>query len=31
LIPIYVNVVSSIEDLGPVTKRGEGGIGSTGK
>lgn len=32
LIPIYrVDIVNSIEDLGPVTKRGEGGIGSTGK
>lgn len=31
LIPIYVNVVSSVEDLGPETRRGEGGLGSTGK
>lgn len=31
LLPIYVNVVSNIEDLGPSTARGEGGFGSTGK
>lgn len=31
LMPIYVNIVSSVEELGPVTRRGEGGIGSTGK
>jgi dUTP pyrophosphatase len=31
LIPIYVNIVNSIEELGPSTSRGEGGIGSTGK
>ena len=31
LLPIYVNVVDTIEDLGPSTARGEGGFGSTGK
>lgn len=31
LLPIYVNVVSNIDDLGPSTARGEGGFGSTGK
>lgn len=31
LMPIYVNIVNSLEELGPVTRRGEGGIGSTGK
>jgi len=30
LMPIYVEVVDSIEDLGPSTSRGGGGIGSTG-
>lgn len=30
LIPIYVEVVDNIEDLGPITSRGGGGIGSTG-
>jgi dUTP pyrophosphatase len=31
LIPIFVNVVDKLEDLGPNTSRGEGGFGSTGK
>lgn len=31
LIPIYVNVVDKLEDLGPSTSRGVGGFGSTGK
>lgn len=31
LVPIYVNIVDSIEELGPNTSRGIGGIGSTGK
>jgi hypothetical protein len=31
LVPIYVNIVDKIEDLGPTTSRGEGGFGSTGK
>ena len=31
LVPIYVHIVSSIEELGPNTSRGEGGFGSTGK
>jgi dUTPase len=31
LLPIYVNVVDNIEDLGASTARGEGGFGSTGK
>jgi len=31
LIPIYVNIVNSIEELGPTTLRGQGGFGSTGK
>ncbi len=31
LVPIYVNIVDNIEDLGPTTSRGEGGFGSTGK
>lgn len=31
LVPIYVNIVNSFEDLGPSTSRGEGGFGSTGK
>ena len=30
LIPIYVEIVDSIEDLGPNTRRGTGGVGSTG-
>lgn len=30
LIPIYVNVVDNINELGPSTSRGEGGFGSTG-
>ena len=30
LMPIYVEVVDSIEYLGPSTSRGGGGIGSTG-
>jgi dUTP pyrophosphatase len=31
LVPIYVNIVDSLEELGPSTSRGEGGFGSTGK
>lgn len=31
LVPIYVNIVDSLEDLGPSTWRGVGGFGSTGK
>jgi dUTP pyrophosphatase len=31
LVPIYVHIVDNIEELGPSTSRGEGGIGSTGK
>ena len=31
LVPIYVNIVENIEELGPSTSRGEGGFGSTGK
>jgi dUTP pyrophosphatase len=31
LVPIYVNIVDKIEDLGEKTARGEGGFGSTGK
>lgn len=31
LVPIYVNIVDKIEDLGPSTSRGVGGFGSTGK
>ena len=31
LVPIYVNIVNSLEELGPSTSRGEGGFGSTGK
>lgn len=31
LMPIYVNIVDKIEDLGEKTARGEGGFGSTGK
>ena len=30
LVPIYVHIVNNIEELGPSTSRGEGGIGSTG-
>lgn len=30
LIPIYVKIVNSFEELGPTTSRGEGGFGSTG-
>ena len=30
LMPIFVDIVENIEDLGPVTSRGGGGIGSTG-
>jgi dUTP pyrophosphatase len=30
LVPIYVHIVTNIEELGPSTSRGEGGIGSTG-
>ena len=30
LMPIYVEIVDSLEDLGPSTSRGAGGIGSTG-
>ena len=30
LIPIYVNVVDTLEELGPSTSRGIGGLGSTG-
>ena len=30
LMPIYVNVVETFEELGPETSRGEGGFGSTG-
>ena len=30
LIPIYVKIVDSIDELGPNTSRGEGGFGSTG-
>lgn len=31
LMPIFVDIVDSIEELGEATSRGEGGIGSTGK
>jgi hypothetical protein len=31
LVPIYIEIVNTIEELGPSTSRGEGGIGSTGK
>jgi len=31
LIPIYVNIVDNIEELGSSTSRGTGGFGSTGK
>jgi dUTP pyrophosphatase len=30
LLPIYVEIVDSLESLGPNTSRGIGGIGSTG-
>jgi dUTP pyrophosphatase len=30
LVPIYVEVLNNVEDLGPNTSRGEGGFGSTG-
>jgi dUTP pyrophosphatase len=31
LMPIFVNVVDSIEELGPNTSRGDGGFGSSGR
>jgi dUTPase len=31
LMPIYVQIVDSLEQLGPSTSRGSGGFGSTGK
>jgi len=31
LVPIYVNIVNSFDELGPATIRGDGGFGSTGK
>jgi dUTP pyrophosphatase len=31
LVPIYVRIVDTLEELGPSTSRGEGGFGSTGK
>ena len=31
LVPIYVQIVDNIEELGPKTFRGDGGFGSTGK
>ena len=31
LVPIYVKIVDTVEELGPSTSRGEGGFGSTGK
>jgi dUTP pyrophosphatase len=31
LMPIFVNVVDSIEQLGPNTSRGDGGFGSSGR
>lgn len=31
LVPIYVNIIDKIEELGPSTSRGVGGFGSTGK
>lgn len=31
LVPIFVEVVDTFEELGPSTKRGEGGIGSSGR
>jgi dUTP pyrophosphatase len=30
LVPIYVRVIDTIDELGPNTSRGEGGFGSTG-
>jgi dUTPase len=30
LMPIFVEIVDSVEALGPNTTRGAGGIGSTG-
>jgi len=30
LVPIYVQIVDSVDELGPSTSRGEGGLGSTG-
>ena len=30
LIPIYVNIVNTFEELGQTTLRGDGGFGSTG-
>jgi dUTP pyrophosphatase len=30
LVPIYVHIVDTIDELGPNTSRGEGGFGSTG-
>jgi dUTP pyrophosphatase len=31
LMPIYVKIVNSVEELGPSTSRGDGAFGSTGK
>ena len=31
LVPIYVNIVNSVDELSSPTKRGDGGFGSTGK
>jgi dUTP pyrophosphatase len=30
LAPIYVNIIDTVDELGPNTSRGEGGFGSTG-
>jgi len=30
LMPIFVNVINNVDELGPETSRGEGGFGSTG-
>ena len=30
LVPIYVNIVDTVDELGPETERGQGGFGSTG-
>jgi dUTP pyrophosphatase len=30
LMPIYIKVIDSVDELGPETSRGEGGFGSTG-
>jgi dUTP pyrophosphatase len=30
LVPIYVRVIDTVDELGPSTSRGEGGFGSTG-